>query len=428
MTTSLRNIIGITFVVQLLTFAMTVANNVLAARWLGPAAFGVMVTILLLPEIINKCTNMGLETSILYYIGNRRFPEKRFLSTTIINGIVLYLLGVLAIIAFILADGHQLLFSTAEFALAGDGLWWSIYLLFAAILHEYGGNIWLGRQQFNRYNGNILFRPLIYFLLLLGFYLTNTLTVAAALFTFATSWLLPGIYIWWKSIFPLKLSWDKTISFATFRYGSQIMVTNLLVFLIYRADLLLIGYFLSQTEVAYYYVAVIIAERLHYLTKSVRIVMLPAASYSKANQEKMPLIARLNLLIVAVGAGLLALLAHWLIPLVFSTQYNPAVKPLLYLLPGIIAITLPKLLSADFAARGLPKYDLYASAVNFIVNLGLNLWLIPRYGISGAAISSSISYIIAASLTAYFYRRITGLPFREFLLPQRNDWQALRKL
>ena len=428
MSTSLRHIIGATFATQVAAFLITVGGQVLAARWLGPLQFGVMATLLMFADAVNKFTNFGLETSILYFVSNRRYPFRRFIGTNIINGLVLYGMGVLAILSFMYAGGMSLLFRPEEAVLGKAGLWWGIYLLFAAIVHEYGGNIWLGLQQFRRYNGNILTRPVIYVALLLLVYVQGALDVNAALAIYGTSWLLPGLYIWWVSVFPLPLVWDARITRATMGYGIQVMGTNLLVFLVYRSDIFLIAYFLSQEAVGYYYIAVMVAERLLYLTQSSRLVLMPAAAHAPEQQEKVPLLIRANLLVVLLGAALLGAVAPWLIPLVFTSQYQPAVLPLLLLLPGVVAITLPKLLSADLAARGLPRYNLYANAVNFCINLGLNLWLIPRIGIAGAALSSSIAYLVAALMMMAFYRRVSGVALSELLLPKRSDWTGLKKL
>ena len=428
MSTSLRHIIRATFATQVAAFLITVGGQVLAARWLGPLQFGVMATLLMFADAVNKFTNFGLETSIIYFVSNRRYPFRRFIGTNIINGLVLYGMGVLVILSFMYAGGMSLLFRPEEAVLGKAGLWWGIYLLFAAIVHEYGGNIWLGLQQFRRYNGNILTRPVIYVALLLLVYVQGALDVNAALAIYGTSWLLPGLYIWWVSVFPLPLVWDARITRATMGYGIQVMGTNLLVFLVYRSDIFLIAYFLSQEAVGYYYIAVMVAERLLYLTQSSRLVLMPAAAHAPEQQGKVPLLIRANLLAVLLGAALLGAVAPWLIPLVFTSQYQPAVLPLLLLLPGVVAITLPKLLSADLAARGLPRYNLYANAVNFCINLGLNLWLIPRIGIAGAALSSSIAYLVAALMMVAFYRRVSGVALSELLLPKRSDWAGLKKL
>jgi len=425
---SLTRIIGITFLFKIIIFLIVLVNNVLVSRWLGPAMFGAMATLLIFAEAVEKSTSLGLETSLLYFLSNRRFPEKKLISTSLINGLVLFAVGSALIFLFIELNAFDYLLGESDSQIVSGEAGWCIFLLFASLVHQYGGNIWLGKQQFNRYNANLLFRPIIYFILLMIVYFSGLLTLTAVLAISGAAWLLVGLYIWIKSVFPLKLAWDKEITKAALDYGSKIMMAGLLNFLIYRMDIFLIGFFLTQQEVGWYFIAVMIAERLLYLTHSAGIVLLPAAARSEGQRKKTPAIIRLNLLIIVIGALALAVVCPFVIPAVLSQQYQNSVLPLIVYLPGVIAITLPKVLGADLAARGLPQFNFIVSAVNFAVNLVLNLLLIPRIGIIGAALSSTISYAVAAVLISYFYKRLTGTPVRELLIPRRGDWQALKRI
>lgn len=58
-------------------------------------------------------------------------------------------------------------------------------------------------------------------------------------------------------------------------------------------------------------------------------------------------------------------------------------------------MTKTKILIADMVGRGKPQIGTYAALISLAVNIPLNLWLIPRWGISGAAFASSIAYIVA---------------------------------
>ncbi|MCB0300891.1 MAG: hypothetical protein KDE52_12610, partial [Calditrichaeota bacterium] len=200
MQTSIARNIAQTFAVRIAIFAMVVFNNVLVSRWLGPEALGVMATFLMFADAVNKATGLGQESAILYFVGNRRFPERDFLGTLLPLGALVYLSGSLLIIAIVQFGGLQLLFEPTEIPLAETNAYWCIFLLFAAIFHEYGGNTWLGRQQYWRYNGNLLFRPLVYLIALLLFYFSGNLTATSALITYGISWLAPGIYIWFRDI------------------------------------------------------------------------------------------------------------------------------------------------------------------------------------------------------------------------------------
>ncbi|RMF60945.1 MAG: hypothetical protein D6748_02885 [Calditrichaeota bacterium] len=425
---SIKKAIGQTFITQLAIFLLVLLNNVLLSRWLGPALFGAMATILILTDAVNKLTNLGQETALLYLISGRKHPFPKLMGTFFVHGLVVFLLGTGVIVVLIVTGSLKLVFDPQEIQLISTAVWWSIPLFFANLVHDYGSKIWLGQQKFSRYNANLFFRPLIYLSILFFLYISKQLTVSTAIAGMTVSWFLPGIYIWLRSVLPNPFLWDIKIAREALGYGTKIMFSNLLGFLVYRSDIFLIGYFLSQQEVGWYYIAVLIAERLLYLTHASSTVLLPAASFSNEQQQKTPTIIRINLIIVLLGAILIALVSPWLIPILFSEQYSHSVLPLLFLLPGIVGITIPKILSADFASRGIPQYNLITSSVNFLVNLLLNLLLIPRIGIAGAAISSSFSYLVAAMIALKLYSRIRGLKISTILKPRKSDWEALKVL
>ena len=428
MQTSIARNIAQTFAVRIAIFAMVVFNNVLVSRWLGPEALGVMATFLMFADAVNKATGLGQESAILYFVGNRRFPERDFLGTLLPLGALVYLSGSLLIIAIVQFGGLQLLFEPTEIPLAETNAYWCIFLLFAAIFHEYGGNIWLGRQQYWRYNGNLLFRPLVYLIVLLLFYFSGKLTATTALIIYGISWLAPGIYIWFRDILPVKIRFRREIIRESLRYGSRMMGARLLEFLIFRQDIFLVGYFCTQSDVGWYYVAVMIVERLLYFAGATETVLVPAAARTAAQREKVPTILRVNVLVIFAGIVVLAIVAPFFVPLFFGDAFEKSVPPLLALLPGMIAAVIIKLLLADFAASGKPHLNLVVNLANFLINLSLNLLLIPRIGILGAALASSISYGAAAILALVIYRQSNRASLRSLLLIRRNDFRLLRNI
>lgn len=78
------------------------------------------------------------------------------------------------------------------------------------------------------------------------------------------------------------------------------------------------------------------------------------------------------------------------------------------LLPGIALLAVEKILSNDIAARGKPEINMYVSIFNVIFSTILNVFLIPMYGATGAAIATSISYSLSFIIKAVFFKRVTG--------------------
>jgi O-antigen/teichoic acid export membrane protein len=100
-----------------------------------------------------------------------------------------------------------------------------------------------------------------------------------------------------------------------------------------------------------------------------------------------------------VAASLLALLlAGWAIPLVFGSAYRAAVQPFRWLLPGVIAFSAQSVLSSYLAGRGRPRVVLVAWLLGAVFGIGADLFVIPADGIVGAAVVSSLSYLLVTCL------------------------------
>ena len=80
-----------------------------------------------------------------------------------------------------------------------------------------------------------------------------------------------------------------------------------------------------------------------------------------------------------------------------------------------------KVLANDFIGRGYPEVNTYFACVTALINFGLNLWLIPIYGIKGAAISTSVSYILDAIMKSVYFSRKNKIAFGDFYILKTSD-------
>lgn len=427
MSRQISRIIGITFVIQIIISLLGITNNIILSRWMGPELFGLLATAVVIVEIVSRVVNPGLDTSAIYFISNNRFPLKRFIGNYFLNSVVVFIAGAVLIFILVQSNATGFIISEVNSDLISSGLWALVAYYFAFLFYEFGIKIPLGLQEFKKFNLYQILKPVILFILLIV--LSNLIEVKLHIvfLIIALSWMVPAFIIWTGKI-PFTIKYDKEITVSSLSYGLKVMLGNLLQFLIYRADILLIGFFISQTAVGWYYISVIIAEKLLYLTQATGTIFLPAASKSDKQYEKTPVFSRVNLFVVVIASIIIAVLSPWLIPLLFSQEYVNSVLPLIFLLPGIASLSVSKILSADFGARGKPQYSMYISIINFCLNIILNIILIPEVGIQGAAISSSISYTIAAGVQCYIYKKITGTSISKLLVINSDDFKSVLKM
>ena len=62
------------------------------------------------------------------------------------------------------------------------------------------------------------------------------------------------------------------------------------------------------------------------------------------------------------------------------------------------------------------------------MNILLNLWLIPRWEISGAAFASSVAYIIATIVVLISVVKISGKSWTDILLIKKQDFQDYKNI
>lgn len=79
------------------------------------------------------------------------------------------------------------------------------------------------------------------------------------------------------------------------------------------------------------------------------------------------------------------------------------------------------MISAVLTGRGFPRYALYNTAIATPITLALYLVLIPSLHATGAALASTISYLISVLLCCAFFRVATAIGLREALVPGRAD-------
>lgn len=208
-------------------------------------------------------------------------------------------------------------------------------------------------------------------------------------------------------------------------------VSNVVQFLNYRLDLFLVNVFLGMTAVGLYALAVSVAQLIWLLPQAAAAVLLPhvAADVETAggNALRSARVARLTFLTCASGAIVLAVSGRVLIPFVYGKAFLGSLDAFLWLLPGITTYSLYTVLAAHIAGTGRPRLMLWISCVALVVTLVLTLALIPRIGIRGAAIASTVSYTTSAALGTLVFVRLTRLSPRLLFIPTRDDFALAGK-
>ena len=117
-------------------------------------------------------------------------------------------------------------------------------------------------------------------------------------------------------------------------------------------------------------------------------------------------IAGVVLKITLTGAMIAGALSPYGIPWIFGTAYTGAVLPFIILLPGIVIWSYMSIISNSLPGLGYLNINIISSSICLSINIIGNLFAIPKYGTNGAALASTVAYVVAALYTIAMYKRI----------------------
>ena len=197
-----------------------------------------------------------------------------------------------------------------------------------------------------------------------------------------------------------------------------------------RIDVLFLSARRGPTDVGQYSLASLLAERIALIGSA---LYAAGASHVGAHDvhgaaQLTARMLRVLILVIVPTALLLAAIAHPLVTIVFGDDYEPAVKPLVLLLPGTVCLTLWHILSLHLvAALERPGLTTLIQGGALLVSLPAYYFAVRASGMTGAALVSSAVYagVFAAGLYCFLHWARLG---PGALIPRRADLATLAGL
>lgn len=215
------------------------------------------------------------------------------------------------------------------------------------------------------------------------------------------------------------------------RYGLRAYPGAVITFLAYRLDVFLVNGFLDPAAVGLYSIAVVTAERVWTVSEASSVVLFPRIAAEADAEERDRLTAAVSrsvLWMTALIALAVFAISHWLVVGLYGRQFAGAVTTLQILLPGMVLSAPARVVSTDIAARGRPLVTTYSGVLVLALNVVLNVVLLPREGLEGAAIACSASYAAGAVALFAIYLGSSRASLSSLLVPRRSDFVALRRI
>src|SRR5262245_28646376 len=447
------------------------------------------------PFIMMAIANLGLATSLVYFLRRGLYTAQQAFQTTVTVALVwgglIALLAFLAIVWVLPALNPHWNFSPWLV------LPWCIVVPLLLIA-SYGNSVQLAVERVRDYGvvhltTSVAFLPAFFvvFLWLGHDVASGDVPMAVAWGRLISTAVVAALVLWLvRKVVRLRLGIDRGFLLDGLRYGWKANLTSTLTYLNHRIDLVVLGALFVPTlrmahevlgpgdplrdslaawsdgvnpvpgvvrddlardkmlleaavwvQVGFYSMAVTWAELVWHFPEAMRDLFFSkvAGSSHEEARQLTPVLSRLGLAISMVAGGLILLLIDPVMGAItwlankegdpwHTTWSAPVGQALVLLTPGTVAFTVSKVLQADLAARNQLNVCVTAQLLVLVTMLTLDWVWMPTYGAAGAALASTVAYVLSTLYTLWAYSRSTGTPSWTCLVVHWSDFHYIRDI
>ena len=411
---------------NIINLSISILSGMIIAKTLGPEGKGTYFLVSQVVTIGAVFFSLGFGPSILYYLKKERMTKNEAISFSLFYSLFVVLILFLLFLLF-----KNTLIESFNNSITDQMLLFTFLLIIVNILTNFFGYIIMDNEigvkiwSFVGIIVNVVYIILLFFLV---YEFSNGVIGAIyALFISVLVRLLISLKYVFSERFALQI-----ISFEMakkmLKYGLGIFIGNLFLTGVYRIDIFFVNNILSVEELGLYSVSVNLSELLLLVPSAVGIALFPyLSSLGKKDQILiMSKVARLSTFLSVLASLGIMVFAYPFILIVFGKEFIPSFTPTLFLLPGLVAMTLNFAYSNYLFSIGKPFMSAKIFLVGILVNIFFNILFLKAFGIIGAAIFSSVTYcIITIGFIITILKENKGIKFKEIIIPTKEDYNYI---
>lgn len=387
----------------------------LASNYLGSDVIGQISLLILNLTIIQLVNEIYTGSALIHFIA------KYNLKTIYHKGVLfsIFALFVSNLIIFIFKIGVHNLF---------------IHCFIISIFQNFNGfnaNLILGKQKIKSYNITLLLQPVSLIMALLiqvfVFNLSGVIVYVTALYF---AFIIPFIY---SQIIVFNLLYNNQHSSSEFKITKLLktglfnQLGNLAYILTNRYSYYVISIY---TLVGVYANSTSLIESVLIITNGVAPIILTRTANSNHSSKNLEFVISLSQVVFFLSVLLVVII--YFIPNSFfefllGGDFVEVKKYMLYLSPGILALSCSNLYSHYFSANGKQLPQLLSNLIGVAFTICLSNFFVSKYQLKGASITASIAYCIEAVLIVVIFYYYYKIPFYKLFVLKAQSLKDILK-
>ncbi|MDD2505596.1 MAG: flippase [Bacilli bacterium] len=375
---------------NIISLVLSVLVTSIVARYLGAEKYGLVNYIISVVMLFTSFSTLGMETILIKEFVDNKENEGRVIGTSffmrLAGGIILLIISQITLMILSPNDKTVQIIG----AVMGSCM---IFRSFEVIEYYLQSKMKLKISSIIR-------------IITLVFASTSKILVVVfnwGIIGFTFSYLIDAIisgilfYCWYKLKVNEKWKIDFKYAKAILSKCWYIAISGLMVTIYMRIDQVMLGSMMDdKIQNGLYSAAVRIAEMWYFIPLAIITSFKPAIMNSKKvnENEYVRILQRLYDLTVIIGVVcgvVITIFAPLAIDILYGAEFSGAAKILSVSVWAGLFATLGSARSVWLVTEGLQKYSITYTLVGCILNIGLNIFLIPNYGAFGAAIATLVT-------------------------------------
>ena len=369
------------------------------ARYLGPQEFGILNYLLALVFLFTSLSSLGINpvlTNIL--IKNKRKTNNSIISNSYILRFFSSLFGYLIFILFIIYLHGKNFYLSYSIII---GL--SIIIKSYEVLFSYFESKSLSKYiVISQTISLVIVFSLIVFFLYLEFDI-KYIYYCFLIDSLITLFLINIFFFKKERNFLFNLDFRKIYKIIHKSFPVLLSIISIVIYM--RIDQVMINLLLSEKDVGIYSVSVRIVEMFHFIPKIIMVSYLPILLISKNYTFELikinSLLFKLSILVIFF----IFALSKYITSILFGEIYMESVLTTILLSISLIFVFFGVANEHWYISKNLQKYYALNVFIGAITNIILNYFLIQSFGISGAAYSTILTYLLIIFLFDIFNKK-----------------------
>ncbi len=410
-----QNVLGIV-VAALAMFAV----QVLMTRALGPGGFGVVTVLTQAAFVASFLTRGGMDMAVLRDVAVAAGTERLERVRVPVARAVLIAAALSAAAALVVVTSTEAVLAALSIPLESNRA--SLAAAALALPCLALTNVWLAATRglkIMRYTLYVFWAGqnvgwIVLTILLWGF----STSVTSSVLAYSLSWLGAAAaagYFWrresraWSATRP-RPGWLPDLA----RYAGPRAPAALFAQLLFWTDLFVVTRYVSEAEVGVYSAALRAGQVVVVFLASVNLMFGPfvADLHNRGRTQHLDRLYKTVtrwLVAATLPAFLLIAVAPEAVLAIFGPDFAGGRAALLILIAGQLANVVTGSAGFILIMVGRTGYDLAIYTGSIILDLGLALWLCPRYGIEGAALASAVTFTTSNAARLLFVRKFVAI-------------------